>query len=429
MKRPCFCVRRWRILLGLVLVPPLFWSAILTLLPTQFVRDKIAATLSTTSGRVVKIGALHVGFLGDVHLEDLRIGAPTSGDNPWLSVRSAMIDQHLLPLVFGAIEPTQIEVDGMELRILRRVDGSIELADFLNPADPRRVSSSLDEPHGRHSVMLTLKDAKIVVLDDPTRTRFAFENVTGHVSCDGIVTTLSDLRGTLNAGTIQLAGQFDRSGTLPKFEGQIRAREVVIGEEMGALGYFLPLLPGHNEHHSGKFEGRLALDFYVEGEGNSREALRKTLKGHGRIDVDPIALEGSATLNALARLLQVPLRERFGAARADLALKQGRMTSENLTINVAKIPLTFSGWTDMDGVVNYRLKADAISERIPRETLQFLNEMDITISELANIQVRGTVDTPNILVDDQPLVDSKNGNDEGRRVREIGRRIRDRVRR
>ena len=390
MKRPCYCVRHWRILLGLVLVPPLLWAAILAVLPTRFARDKIASTLSTSSGRVVKIGALHVGFLGGVHLEDLQIGAPTSGDNPWLTVRSALIDMHLSQLFLGPIEPTQIDVDGMELRILRRADGSIELADFLNPADPRKISSSLDEPHGNHCVKLGLKNAKIVVVDDPTTTRLTFENVAGHVTCDGIVTTLTDLRGRLNSGNIELAGEFDRSGAVPKFDGQVRARDVAVDDKMGALGYFLPLLPGRNEHHSGTFAGRLALDFYLEGEGNSREALRKSLKGQGRIDVDPIALEGSATLNDLAKLLQVPARERFGAARADLSLKQGRMTSENLTLHVGKLPLAFRGWTDIDGQVDYHLKTDAISERLPREAVQFLNEMEIKLGEVANVQVRGT---------------------------------------
>ena len=429
MKRPCYCVRHWRILLGLVLVPPLLWVAVLTLLPTKFARDKIAGRLSATSGRKVKIGALHVGFLGGVHLEDLQIGAPASGDDPWLSVHSATIDLHLFELFFGPIEPTQIEVDGMELRILRRVDGSLELADFLNPADPRVVSSSLDEPHGSHFVKLKVKDAKIVVLDNPTSTRLAFEHVSGNVTCDGIVTTLSEIRGNLNAGTIQLAGRFDRSGTLPRFEGQVRAREVAVGKGMGALGYFLPLLPGRDDPNPGKFEGRLALDFYMEGEGTSREALRKSLAGRGLIDVDPIALEGSATLSDLARLLQVPHRERFGAVRADLVLAKGRMTSENLTLNVAKIPLIFSGWTDVEGVVNYRLKTDAISDRVPREALQFLNERDIDIKAIANVQVQGTVDAPKVWVDGRPLVDAKTGVDDGRRFREIGRRIRDRVRR
>ena len=153
------------------------------------------------------------------------------------------------------------------------------------------------------------------------------------------------------------------------------------------------------------------------------------MKGQGRIDVDPIALEGSATLNDLAKLLQVPARERFGAARADLSLKQGRMTSENLTLHVGKLPLAFRGWTDIDGQVDYRLKTDALSERLPREAVQFLNEMEIKLGDVANVQVRGTVDAPNILVDGEPLSGSNKEGGDGQRIREIGRRIRDRVRR
>ena len=431
MKRPCYCVRHWRILLGLVLVPPLLWIGFLALLPTKIARDKIAATISAASGRAVKIGALEVSFFGGVQLADLEIGAPTSGDNPWLSIRSAKVDLHPLQLFLGMIEPTQIDVDGMDIRILRRVDGSLELADFLNPADPQRISSSLDEPHGKHCVSLKVRNANVTIIDDPTATRLRFEDVVGSVTCDGIVTTITDISGRLNDGTVRLAGRFDRSGAQPSFEGQVRARDVIAGENMGALGYFLPILSGRDTamRDGKKFEGRLLLDFYLEGEGNTREALRKSLKGEGRIDLDPIAVEGSETLNDLARLLQVPHSERFGSARADLALKQGRMTSENLTLTVAKIPLAFSGWTDIDGNVKYRLKTDALSDRVPSEVRQFLNAREIDLSEVAKVEVAGTVGGPKVLLNGEQLLDPKSENDDGRRVREIGRRIRDRVRR
>src|SRR5487761_2769515 len=94
--RPMPCPYRSRRLLpailGVFLLPPLFWCGLGAGAPTDCARRKIEARLSTASGRSVTIGRVAVGVLGGVSLHDLRIGSPGSVEEPWLQVDEASID-------------------------------------------------------------------------------------------------------------------------------------------------------------------------------------------------------------------------------------------------------------------------------------------------------------------------------------------------
>ena len=126
MKLPGLGPRRSRLLaLGVLLFPPLLWTFVLAVVPTDSARRTITARLSASSGRTVHIGGIRVGWLGAVSLTDLRIGASDSGDDPWLKVRRASIDVSLRQLVLGRVDPTEIDVAGLSLRVLRREDGSL----------------------------------------------------------------------------------------------------------------------------------------------------------------------------------------------------------------------------------------------------------------------------------------------------------------
>src|SRR4051794_36462947 len=131
MKRPRGRRRR-RIALALLVLPPLFWATVLAVTPTEWARARIVARLSEATGRPTRLGRVKLGALGAVYLVDLQIGAPGSkNDNPWLKVPSTRINVSVLQLLAGQIEPNNIEVRGLSLRVLRRSDGTLELADLL----------------------------------------------------------------------------------------------------------------------------------------------------------------------------------------------------------------------------------------------------------------------------------------------------------
>ena len=62
-------------------------------------------------------------LLGGIYLTGLEIGAPGAADDPWLKVAQAHLNVSPFQLLCGHAEPTETEVRGISLRVLRRDDG------------------------------------------------------------------------------------------------------------------------------------------------------------------------------------------------------------------------------------------------------------------------------------------------------------------
>ena len=431
MKLPAFlcCRRGRRIVAGALVAPPLIWGAVLNVIPTDFARQRIAERLSAASGRKVELGSVRVGFLGDVHLADLRIGAPDSSRDPWLKLSEASIDVNFVQLLLGHIDPTHVEVRGLELRVLRRKDGSIELSDFLQTPGESQASGGQDaDCPGPTGLTVLVHDASVTVVDEPTGTRLEFHSVEGRANFRGQLANLPELRGALNGGRFQLAAQFDRTGVVPAFEGQFKATDVSLSEGMSALAYLVPVVAGSQA----KIDGRMAIDLYVRGEGGAREALAKSLVGQGRVVLDPIQLDGSRLLDEIGNLVQLPPQGRVGSVRTGLAIKNGRIATEAMTLDVAQVPIVLSGWTDFDGRVNYKVKIEGLTDRVPAKARELLSELSIDLNDVADVKLQGTVDHLQVTVDDVPLGVGTGADAPGsdrEKLRQIGRRLRDRIRR
>ena len=136
MKRPGCLRRRWP-WLGLLLAPALAWAVVLALVPTEWARDRLVDRLTKATGRSVRIGALRLGVLGDLRIQDIKIAEPNSATDPWLRVDEARIDVHLGQILCGNCEPNEIAVDGFSLRIWRKKDGTIEIGDLLRDRSGR----------------------------------------------------------------------------------------------------------------------------------------------------------------------------------------------------------------------------------------------------------------------------------------------------
>src|SRR4029077_6203647 len=122
-------------------------------------RQRIVARMSEASGRSVRIASLRVGALGGIYLTGLEIGAPGASDNPWLKVAEAHLNVSPLQLLCGRVEPTETEVRGIDLRVLRREDGSLELDDLVQgtetaPAAPETEPGSTSCPLSRLSLRI-----------------------------------------------------------------------------------------------------------------------------------------------------------------------------------------------------------------------------------------------------------------------------------
>jgi AsmA protein len=423
---------RWLIPLALLLLPPFLWTLLVAVAPTDWARHRFAAKMSKATGRSVRIAAVRVGIIGGIYLTGLEIGAPGGADDPWLKVAQAYINVSPWQLVCGQVEPTRTVVRGIDLRVLRRGDGTLELDDLIRGVDtPAAEAEAGPSTCPLSRLDLRIWGAKVTVIDVPTRTRLEFLDVEGRAVSEGRNATIQELRGTLNGGTFELTAQLDRSTIAPWFEGHVRAQGIALGQGMNALGYLAPILASR----SGNLDGTLDINLYLRGQGATRARLRETIIGNGSVSLDPIHLDGSRLLDELAAVVEVPPQRRIGSVKSDFVIKQGRIQSDDLTVSITKVPIVLAGWTDFDGTVNYRIRGESLIERLPGKARDFLADLSVDARELSTLRVEGAVDAPQVTVGGVPLgQNAADSRDEGpspvddrQRLRELGRRLRDRV--
>lgn len=426
---------RWMmIVLGGLLGLPACWAVLLLVVPTDGARRTLAARLSQSSGRKVSLGRVSVGFLGGLYLQDLAIGSPQAETDAWLRVRQAAINVNIGDLLCGHVEPTRVELDGVQLRVLRRVDGSLELSDLLrNPegSTPRVADEHDDEadccPGG---MSFAIRDATVTVIDEPTHCLLEFTDVAGKGTIKSCNVRLAELSGQLNGGPFDMTMEIERTCDDPRFEGQIRMQGVALKHGVPGLNYLVPALAGLPT----QLDGKLDLSVYLQGAGSTHEALRKSLVGQGSVRLDPVVLDGSTLLNQLDDVVDLPAKGRVGSIRTNVVIRDGRLSTDEMTIDVGRLPLILSGWTDFEGNVNYVLRPDRLAERLPIQARNLLAELQIEVSDLADVRIGGDVDSLVVTVDgvtlhpNDPSDQTSLRLEDRERLREIGRRLRDRIR-
>ncbi len=437
MKRPRLC-RRWLVPLGILLLPPMFWSLMLILVPMEWARARIVARLGEATGRSVRLEGVRIGLLGGVQLTNLQIGAPGSPENPWLRIHSASMDVSLLQLFLKRVDPTRVDVEGVVLRVERRNDGQLELADLLQTVPPRKETdgpatpsrggdSGATDPTG---LDVYVRGGRVTVIDHPSGSRLDFRGIEGRGTWAGALVKLHEPRGMINGGTFRLAAQLDRTLPVPSFEGQVEARGAALGEGMKALGYLVPVL----SEAPSALGGKLDLDIRLEGQGTSRDAILGSMIGHGSIRLDPIALDRSKLLAELSTLLEVAPGGRVGSVKSDFVIRDGRVRTDNLTVSVGKTPVVMTGWTDFDRRLDYQIQIDRLAQRLPSKARELLADLEIDLKNLSILNVRGTLDAIEVTVDKRPTAQRRgvapNPNrrlDDRRRLQELSRRLRDRI--
>ena len=424
MKRPRF-PRRWLVPLGALLLPPLAWSLLIAVMPTEWARARVVARLEAATGRPVALGALRVGLLGGLVLRDLAVATPGKAADPWLKISSARLNVSIVQLLCGQIDPTDLEVAGLSLRVHRRADGTYEMADSSLATSAAAGQSPARASHEPSGLNFRLTGGSVTVLDPSNGTRLELTGVEGRGTWEGRRTTVQEIRGTLNGGTFVLAAQLDRSGPAPAFEGQFKADGVALDSRMALLGYLTPIAAGAGA--PGR-EGRLNLNLYLRGTGTSRADLKRTLVGRGAVTLDPVKLDGSPLIAELADALRQPAGMRIGAVRSTITIRDGRVNSDDLTIDCARFPVVLTGWTDFDGRLDYRLRADRLAGRLSEQAKEFLSELEINPAEAGTLAVHGSLGHVVVTVNGQPPRQFLgSAADRERKFRGLSRRLKDRL--
>jgi AsmA protein len=324
--------------------------------------------------------------MGGVELSGLAFGSPQSTDDPWLKAERLRLNISLCELLQGKAEPASIEIYGSVLRVLRRGDGSLELADFIMPPpkDPRDRGRS---SNGSERIAIVIHSATVAVVDEPSKSHFRLQNVEGEGAVEGRRVVIDHLRGTLNGGPFQFSGQLDRSGEEPTFEARFRADRVVLDDGMRLLRYAVPVLAGA----SLDMRGNLDADLYLQGKGKTWKSLSGSLAGHGLVAINPIDLAGSSIVAELSKITE--LKEQGGVAsiKTDFLITNRRVSTDHFILDIGRVPVMLSGWTDFDGRLDYRINLKGLNDRIPDKARRFLSELNVDLQSLKVLTLQGTV--------------------------------------
>jgi len=338
------------------------------------------------------------------------------------------LDLSLLQILRGRLELSRLEADGVQLRILRRGDGTLELADLIEPIREPARGAPRSSPLPADRVAIQVRHARVTVIDEPTETRLQLQDVEGEGSWEGPRTIVDHLRGTLNGGPFRFAAQVDRTAAALSVEAQFRAEDVAVDPGMKVLRYVLPVLAGAPSN----LNGRLDADLYLQGRGACWNDLCQSLVGQGAIALNAIDLDGAPLVAELSRLVDLASPRRLASIQSDFLIKDRRITTDHFTLNLLRLPITMSGWTDLDGRIDYEMKVEGLTDRLPDRARRVLGELNLDLGSLTTLTLRGTLNQMAVQVNGVPisggrLHESGLRRDDRERLRLLGRQLRDRI--
>jgi AsmA protein len=146
------------------------------------------------------------------------------------------------------------------------------------------------------------------------------------------------------------------------------------------------------------------------------------------VTIAPIQLDGSPLVADLAELLELPPRDRIGSVRSEFTVGKGRIATDRLSINVGPVPILLAGWTDFDGHIDYQVNQNAVVRKLPQKARSLLADLQLDLDQLVALRVQGTLENLTVRVEGTPGdQDPSRQADDRKRLRELGRRLRDRI--
>ncbi len=423
--------------LALLLGPVLLWALLVAVAPTGWARDRVAGALGRATRQPVGLGSVSLGWLGDVRLGDLALGAPDPDDGPWLQARELSLDLNLWDLVRGRTQPGRCLARGVTLRVRHRGDGRFEWDDLLShPRDGSARTHAPSEDDDRPLLALELEDARLIVADDPSGCRLELTGVRGQGTWSESGLEVEQLTGAVNGGRVDLACRLDRDGPGLGFEGELRVEDAGLQGAVRLLALLAPALAGAPEG----LGGQLDLDLKLRGQCESLEALRATAAGQGAITLSELGPDDSRILATITRAFHLPARDAVGSLRGDFLVSDATVATENLTLQIGPLPIRLEGTTGFDGRLDYTLHAEpvrqrlgALGDRLPDEARRLLDDLSPAVDRLATLRLQGTLSAPALTADGEPWekwVEKaiEPGSPEAEKLRQLGRRLRGRDR-
>ena len=148
--------------------------------------------------------------------------------------------------------------------------------------------------------------------------------------------------------------------------------------------------------------------------------------------MNPIDLDGAPVMDELRKVAELSGRGRIASIRSDFVVKNRRITTDHFVLNIGRIPMTLSGWTDLDGQIDYRIKLEAMMQRIPDTARRILGELNVDLKGSTSLTLSGTVDQMVVRVNGTPLdrnVLRENGlrREDREKLKVLGRQFLDKI--
>ena len=314
------CKWFWLTVLG---VPSLVWVTIVLATPTGWARSRLTARIEAATGRVVRIGSVRLGFLGDLKIVDLNLAEPSDPANPWLRVGETAINVNPLRVLMGrCCEPTHVALDQARVRVWRRADGQFEFGDLARLPHPTgaQVPAAPGSTDLIPSIVLSVTNSMVQVVDDSNDVRLRIVNVDAEASYQPESIQLKKLVGQVNGGSFRLAVRLKRDQQAPEFSAEVEATKIRLDPGLKLVETFVPLVA----RAEGSVGGRLNVHLALQGRGATSPLIRQTLTGHGSVLLDPVDLDGSRILAALRELWASGRNENHvGAVSSNFTDRQG----------------------------------------------------------------------------------------------------------
>jgi len=365
--------RRKRVLWGLVAIVAALVAAAPSLLSTSLGCRAAEAYLRAKVRRPVTVERLSVGYFHGTRLEGLRIAERSGfGEQPFVQFATLTCKTTLLEAILGRPLDT-VRIEGLNVSIVRLADGRLSVEDLApkhdgSAAPPVKAagllgaaSASSGKPKKpkkppQVTMPIVADGGQVRYRDEQLRTDVLLDDLTLDMHYDRGKVRIRRLAGTLNEGRLELTASADLSVRPQPFEVAVTVSCCKASSDLSALGLQAPLL--YNPF--GRTSGTVGIDLGLTGLGFEKADLAANLKGHSLLEVRDLRLEGSPMLASVLEPLKLGNALTFDLLRARSVIADGRVTSAPPDGDIRAehgedVWLTMTGWTAMDGRMDYRL--------------------------------------------------------------------------
>lgn len=391
--------------IGILVILVVALVALLPLIASSgFVRGKIEAAANQTLASELSIGALKVGYGGDLAITKFSITNPPGfpSERPFVAFESSTGGISLFPLLGGKIEMKEWRLDKPEVTLIRNAAGEFNFARLLkgsgtgapapapggkSPEEGGKKSPEPAPPSGPPpelppiSARLIVADGNLVYVDEKLGTR----SVIPHFGMNG---SLDVADGVPSFATkVEIEDARSEQGFLP------------------LLRMFVPMLAGPSVE-AVKLSGGLDFKAELRATGADAASLRRSLTGQGELRLENGAIEGAqglADLLAKAGVAQKGLS--FDLLTVQFRFQDGRVYNDDIQIDGKELDLGLKGWTSFDGEMDYAFDGAPLIALLPKAVREEIAKALGPDPKIPG-SIRGSVSAPNVGLEMPGLTDA-----------------------